>query len=250
MADHRVPGPLPRAHGIQQERIPQMDMSSATCWPQWNGVHFWAHAAVIPHQPSKSSTDGIAVFLHKASLGNGFGQHSWLQQPARVKGNLECVGDCYREPCLCGEMRPRNLNSVPAFATGLLCKSPAHAGLQQPGTVAGITCVLTLSSLCILRSFRIFMNKASHETDIKLSVSFFCLIFLEVQTNTHAPLQGSKHRIVTMRKLVTAEICLALSSQYLYGLYLIYKCALFHIYIWKSRIKKGALFKVSVIHTT
>lgn len=227
MADHRVPGPLPRAHGIQQERIPQMNKSAAAGWPQWSGVHPWAHAAVVPYQPSRSSSDGIAVCLHRANLGNSFMQHSWLQQPACVKGNLECVGGCLREPCLCGEMRSRDLNSVPAFATGLLSKSPAHIGLQHLGTAPGITFVLTLPSLHFVRSLRIFRKKAPHETHIELSVSFCCLISFEIQTNAHAPLEGSKHRIVIMRKLLTAKICLALSSQYLCGLYLIYKYAFF-----------------------
>lgn len=77
---------------------------------------------------------------------------------------MDCLGDRYGEPCLCGvELRPRNLNSVLAFARELLCKSPANAGLQQPGTAPGVIFVVTLLSLHLVRSFRIFINKAPQE---------------------------------------------------------------------------------------
>lgn len=57
------------------------------------------------------------------------------------------------------------------------------------------------------------------------------MVSLEVHTNTYTPLHGSKHRIVTMRKLLAAKICLALSSQQLYALYLINKCVFFYVYV-------------------
>lgn len=105
---------------------------------------------------------GIVVYLQRENFDNSFRQHSWLQQPAHVEEILDCLSNCYRDPCLCGvEPRPRNLNSVLYFARKLLCKFPN--GFQQPGTVPGIIMVVTLFSLQLVRSFRIFINMAPQE---------------------------------------------------------------------------------------
>lgn len=55
MADHRVPGPLPRSTWHPTEEDSSNEHECSTGWPQWRGVHFWAHAVIIPYQPSRSS---------------------------------------------------------------------------------------------------------------------------------------------------------------------------------------------------
>jgi len=80
---------------------------------------------------------------------------------------------------LCGaELKPRNLDSVLAFATELLCKSPARAALQNPGAVPGIILVVTLFSLCLVRSFRIFIIMAPQEYKQQIISVTFLLAFL------------------------------------------------------------------------
>lgn len=59
------------------------------------------HTLLTSQISRPSSSDGITAYLHRADFANSFSrQHSWLQWPACAEGNLVCLGDCAREPCL------------------------------------------------------------------------------------------------------------------------------------------------------
>lgn len=99
-------------------------------------------AAVVPQAQQNKEWWHCSLL---AQSNDSFMQHSWCYSQHVGRETCSVWVTALGSPVF---VETRDLNSVPAFAPGLLCKSPAHAGLQHPGTVPGITFVLPLSTHC------------------------------------------------------------------------------------------------------